>query len=49
MKYISLETLGKIDNSHMALADKDPEMAYCHKCIKLSELHSIAVDFVKTG
>jgi len=33
----------------LAIADADPEMAFCDTCLKLAELHSDAVDFVKTG
>jgi RNA-dependent RNA polymerase len=49
MKYLTQDVLGSIDNSHLAIADGDPEMAQCDKCLKLAELHADAVDFVKTG
>jgi len=41
--------LGKIDNSHLAIAEKSEERANNEKCMILSELHSKAVDYVKTG
>ena len=47
--YINSDVLGKIDNSHLAIADKSPKMANDETCLILSELHSKAVDFVKHG
>ena len=43
------DSLGVIANSHMAFADQEKEMARNSKCLRLAELHSIAVDFSKTG
>jgi RNA-dependent RNA polymerase len=43
------DILGRIDNSHLALSDSSSNRAYDPQCLKLSELHGIAVDFVKTG
>ena len=46
MKY---ENLGKIDNSHLAKADQSKNLAKDPECVKLSQYHSDAVDFAKTG
>ncbi|TPX31629.1 hypothetical protein SeMB42_g07729 [Synchytrium endobioticum] len=45
--FIAKNTLGKIDHAHMAWADK--EGAKSERCRKLAELHSVAVDFAKSG
>ncbi|KAM0755671.1 RdRP-domain-containing protein [Meredithblackwellia eburnea MCA 4105] len=46
-QYMKEDTLGAIANSHMALADqRGPEHP---DCLDLCELHSIAVDFAKSG
>jgi RNA-dependent RNA polymerase len=47
--FITNDKLGQIDNLHLALADASPDYANDPSCIRLSELHSIAVDFAKTG
>ncbi|KAJ3144980.1 hypothetical protein HDU86_001313 [Geranomyces michiganensis] len=47
--YIQQDNLGQIDNSHKALADRNPDGARYWKCIRLAELHSDAVDFAKKG
>ncbi|CAD8212997.1 unnamed protein product [Paramecium octaurelia] len=47
--YLNCETLGLIDNSHLAWADKSDKKANDPNCLELAELHSDAVDFVKTG
>lgn len=49
VNYMVNDTLGVIANSHMAFADQEKEMARSSKCLRLAELHSIAVDFAKTG
>lgn len=49
IEYMNFECLGRIDNSHLALADQSPNFAFDWKCIKLAELHAEAVDFPKTG
>lgn len=49
IEYMNFECLGRIDNSHLALADQSPKFAFDWKCIKLAELHAEAVDFPKTG
>ena len=43
------ESLGVIANSHVAFFDQEKEMARNSKCLRLAKLHSIAVDFAKTG
>ena len=42
--------LGRIDNSHLALADLcSTELAANNECLHLAELHSKAVDYAKSG
>ena len=43
------ESLGKVDNSHLALADQSLDLANDAKCMKLAEFHASAVDFAKSG
>lgn len=47
--YILNESLGMIANAHIVFADKDQSMALSESCLELAELHSVAVDFPKTG
>lgn len=47
--YMINDTLGAISNAHLILADREPEKALSPKCLRLSSLHSMAVDFAKTG
>lgn len=49
MRYMTFDNLGRIANSHLALADQSPKLAFDDRCLRLAELHSDAVDFVKTG
>ncbi len=50
IEYMNYESLGRIDNSHLVMADINLElMAKDPKCLKLAELHAEAVDFNKTG
>ena len=49
VEHANNDILGRIDNSHLALADSDPKIAASNKCISLAELHSIAVDYAKNG
>ena len=49
IKYMNFDNLGKIANSHLAIADQSEELALDERCLRLAELHSDAVDFVKTG
>ncbi|KAH6807238.1 RNA-dependent RNA polymerase 1 [Perilla frutescens var. frutescens] len=47
--YILNESLGIIANAHTVSADKETSMALSEPCLELAELHSVAVDFPKTG
>ena len=47
--YILNDRLGIIDDAHIVFADSEPRGAMSSKCIKLAKLHSIAVDFPKSG
>nr|AHL27584.1 RNA-dependent RNA polymerase 1 [Salvia miltiorrhiza] len=47
--YILNESLGIIANAHTVFADKEPSMALSSPCLELAQLHSVAVDFPKTG
>ncbi|KAA8529779.1 hypothetical protein F0562_034121 [Nyssa sinensis] len=47
--HIVNDTLGIIDNTHLVFADKEPDKARSKPCIQLAKLHSVAVDFPKTG
>lgn len=43
------DTLGTISTAHLVHADKEQEKALNEKCLQLAALHSMAVDFAKTG
>ena len=47
--YMIHDTLGAIANNHVAWADQSENGVFDPKCIKLAELHSVAVDFPKSG
>ncbi|KAG6401681.1 hypothetical protein SASPL_138545 [Salvia splendens] len=47
--YMISDTLGAISNAHLVHADCEPEKALSPKCLELANLHSMAVDFAKTG
>ncbi|KDP31126.1 hypothetical protein JCGZ_11502 [Jatropha curcas] len=47
--YMINDTLGAISTAHLVHADREPDKARSRKCLKLAELHSMAVDFAKTG
>lgn len=47
--YIRSDNVGMIANSHLAFADINSGGASCNECIALAKLHSLAVDFAKTG
>lgn len=49
VEYIRNDKLGQIANAHVVHADKDPSGIFSAKCLQLAALHSIAVDFAKTG
>lgn len=43
------DTLGAISTAHLVHADREPDKALNSKCLQLATLHSMAVDFAKTG
>lgn len=47
--YMINDTLGAISTAHLVHADREPDKARSEKCLKLATLHSMAVDFAKTG
>lgn len=49
VEYIQNDKLGVIANAHVVFADKEPRGITSEKCLKLADLHSVAVDFAKTG
>lgn len=49
VKYIQNVNLGQVANAHLVHADLSDLGARDEKCIRLAELHYIAVDYPKTG
>lgn len=49
VNYMINDTLGAISTAHLVLADREPNKARSQKCLELANLHSMAVDFAKTG
>ncbi|RAL67814.1 hypothetical protein DID88_008541 [Monilinia fructigena] len=49
VKYMKNDSLPTIAHAHLAQADLLPQGIKDPKCLKLAELHSKAVDYVKTG
>ncbi|OJD33937.1 rna-directed rna polymerase (sad-1) [Diplodia corticola] len=49
VEYIKNDSLGQIANSHLAMADFEDEGVRSDKCLELAQLHSIAVDYPKSG
>ncbi|KAE9602620.1 hypothetical protein Lal_00049832 [Lupinus albus] len=47
--YMINDTLGAISTAHLVHADREPDKARSRKCLELANLHSMAVDFAKTG
>ncbi|GMQ10242.1 hypothetical protein CsSME_00053321 [Camellia sinensis var. sinensis] len=47
--YMINDTLGTISTAHLIHADREPSKALSSKCLQLATLHSMAVDFAKTG
>lgn len=47
--YMINDTLGAISTAHLIHADREPNKAFNEKCLQLATLHSMAVDFAKTG
>ncbi|KAJ4841082.1 hypothetical protein Tsubulata_048259 [Turnera subulata] len=49
LDYMISDSLGAISTAHLVHADREPDKARSEKCLKLAQLHSMAVDFAKTG
>lgn len=49
VEYIRNDKLGVIANAHVVYADKENDGITSRKCLQLADLHSVAVDFAKTG
>ncbi|GJN02647.1 hypothetical protein PR202_ga20020 [Eleusine coracana subsp. coracana] len=47
--YMINDTLGAISTAHLIHADRNPLKARSPECLQLAALHSMAVDFAKTG
>ncbi|PKU68673.1 probable RNA-dependent RNA polymerase 2 [Dendrobium catenatum] len=47
--YMINDNLGAISTAHLVYADSEPLKARSPKCLQLANLHSMAVDFAKTG
>ncbi|KAL3835176.1 hypothetical protein ACJIZ3_009912 [Penstemon smallii] len=47
--YMISDTLGAISTAHLVHADREPDKALSSKCLELASLHSMAVDFAKSG
>ncbi|XP_023516327.1 RNA-dependent RNA polymerase 2 [Cucurbita pepo subsp. pepo] len=47
--YMINDTLGAISTAHLVHADREPKKALSSKCLELAALHSMAVDYAKTG
>lgn len=47
--YIVNANLGMVANAHLAHADASPDGARDPRCLELARLHSLAVDYPKTG
>ncbi|KAJ1657205.1 hypothetical protein IWQ61_003356 [Dispira simplex] len=47
--YIISDNLGQIANAHLVHADRSPHGVRDPKCLQLAQLHSLAVDYPKTG
>ncbi|RXK35060.1 hypothetical protein M231_07680 [Tremella mesenterica] len=49
VQYILNDVLGQVDNCHLARSDWEDKGPFHPDCLELSEIHSTAVDFPKTG
>lgn len=49
IKFMESDQLGRIAVAHRVKADQNDEGVLHQDCLKLSEMHSTAVDFSKTG
>lgn len=47
--YMINDNLGAISTAHLVHSDHEAEKALSPKCLELADLHSMAVDFAKTG
>ncbi|GFS32633.1 RNA-dependent RNA polymerase 2 [Actinidia rufa] len=47
--YMINDILGTIPTAHLIHADREPTKALSPKCLQLATIHSMAVDFAKTG
>lgn len=47
--FMQNDNIGQVSNADVALADANRTGVRCSECIRLAELHSIAVDFCKIG
>ncbi|OMO81567.1 RNA-dependent RNA polymerase, eukaryotic-type, partial [Corchorus capsularis] len=47
--YMINDNLGAISTAHLVHADRELDKARSTKCLELADLHSMAVDFAKTG
>ncbi|KAK4165762.1 RNA-dependent RNA polymerase [Cladorrhinum sp. PSN259] len=47
--FMKNDRLPLIAHAHLATADLSPEGARSEKCLELAQLHSVAVDYVKSG
>ncbi|TDZ21116.1 RNA-dependent RNA polymerase 1 [Colletotrichum orbiculare MAFF 240422] len=49
VRFMQNDSVARIATAHLAHADKSPLGVKDRRCLKLAELHSKAVDYVKTG
>ncbi|KAG0191239.1 hypothetical protein DFQ28_000680 [Apophysomyces sp. BC1034] len=49
VNYINNDNLGQIANAHLATADRSARGAFDGACLRLAQLHSLAVDYPKSG
>lgn len=47
--YIQNDKLGQIASAHMLHGDREEDGIFSKRCLELAEMHSVAVDFAKTG
>lgn len=47
--YMKNDKLGQIASQHLLHSDREPDGVFSKRCLKLAEMHSVAVDFAKTG
>ncbi|KAF2146274.1 uncharacterized protein K452DRAFT_348841 [Aplosporella prunicola CBS 121167] len=49
VEYIKNDSLGRIASAHLVFADYEDEGVKSEKCVSLAKLHSLAVDYPKSG